>query len=178
MRKSAHNVIFDSPDRALRAVTRLRAEGFQVAEVYSPFPIHGLDEALGRRETHLPWATFAGGLLGMATGIFLTLWTHVVSWPLNIGGKTNSAVPAAIPIIFELTVLFAAFATVFALFARSRLYPRRKGDQAPGLPSPRVTDDHFVVQVLEADASFAPERFAELCTELGPIAIQPRRMGA
>lgn len=171
MSSRIHTLAFDDPEVTLEAVKRLRAEGFSVVDVHSPFPVHGLEDALGWRETRLPWATFAGGALGVTVGLSLALYVHTVSWPLNIGGKTNTAIPGIVPVVFELGVLLAAFGTVIALLALGRLWPRLRPERGPGQPTPRVTDDRFVVLVAERDASFSPARFRALAEELRPTEV-------
>lgn len=169
VRRRVHTVSFDTPRKTLAAVRRFRADGFDVHDVHTPFPIHGMDEALELPETRLGFATLAGGLLGLATALALQGYTHVLSWPLHIGGKSMLAMPALVPVSFELTVLFAAFATVGALFARRRLFPRLL--EPISLPSPTVTDDRFVVVILESDAGFSIARFRETCRSLEPAEL-------
>ncbi len=166
-----HAVAFEDAEDTLHAAKRLRADGFDIVDVHSPFPIHGIEDALGWRDTNLPWATFAGGCLGVAVGLALTMYVHTVSWPLNIGGKTNSAIPGIIPVVFELGVLLAAFGTVFALLFRRRLWPRRRPELGPGQPELRVTDDRFVILVAERDARFSSARFHALLAELEPVEV-------
>lgn len=160
-----HLLSFETPSRALDAVRLLRAESFEVGDVFSPFPIHGIEEALGWRETRLPLATLAGAVLGGSVAIGFQLWSHVRDWPLRIGGKSFSAIPALIPVTFELAVLFAAFATVGTLILRSGLRPRVVST-APD----RATDDAFVVVVLERDGAFSPDLFRRMVTRLAPAA--------
>jgi hypothetical protein len=166
-----HAVTLADPSATLRAAQRLRAEGIEIVDVHSPFPIHGLEEALGWRESNLPWATFVGGLVGVTAGLALTLWTHHVSWPLNLGGKTTTALPAIVPVVFELGILGAALATFFGLLWRRRLWPRRHPESGPGQPGPEVTDDRFVILVLERDASFSLAKFREVSEVLGAVAV-------
>jgi hypothetical protein len=166
-----HVLFFEDPGKTLEAVKKLRASGFEIEEVHSPFPVHGIDEAMGLEESRLPWATLVGGIIGLSIGIALQVWIHTQNWPMNIGGKSNLAGPALIPVIFELTVLFAAFATVGTLIARSRLF--RPGEvPTDQLPHPRVTDDRFAVLVPEAGGSFSMARFDALCEELRPVERQ------
>jgi hypothetical protein len=162
-------LVFDEPAATLGAVERLRREGFEVADVHSPFPLHGAEEALGLRPTRLALATLVGGLVGGLGKLFFQGWVHVVDWPMNIGGKPDVSLPALIPVTFELTVLVAAFATLGVFLVRRRLFPRLAG--APRLPDPRVTDDHFAVLVVERDGGFSPERFRALCTALHPLQV-------
>ena len=166
-RQRVHTVVFDDPEAALNAVRGLRKRGFEIPDVHSPFPIHGMDEAMGLRETRLPWATFIGGLMGISLGLGFQIWTHAVDWPLNIGGKTNIAWQALVPISFEVTVLLAAFATVITLFIRGRLFVRVRPEAPMSQPHQGVTDDRFVVLVKESDGSFSPDRFHALCKQLG-----------
>ena len=167
-RRRMHALVFDDPERTLAAVRSLRSEGFDVGDVHTPFPVHGLEEALGLRPTRLAWATLVGGLLGGSLKLFFEIWVHVVDWPMNIGGKPDASIPALIPVTFEITVLVAAFATLGALFVRRRLFPRLRPERPPRQPHPRVTDDRFVVLVMERDASFSPQRFRALCAAVAP----------
>lgn len=166
-RTRTHLLLFEDPHHTLTAVKRLREAGFTIDEVYSPFPVHGLDEAMGVPDTRLPWATLIGGFIGGTLGLTFQLWTHTIGFPLNIGGKTNAAGPGTIPVTFELTVLFAAFATVFTFIFRNRLFGPKQA-KPDKLPDPRVTDDRFAVLVLENNASFSWDRFSKLCQELEP----------
>lgn len=166
-RHRIHSVSFDDPDAAMHAVRTFRDNGFEVTDVHTPFAVHGMDDALGLPETRLPWATFAGGVLGCCIGMGFQLWTHAVDWPLNIGGKTDIAWQALVPIGFEITILFAAFGTVGALLVSSRLYTRTDPKTPTTQPGPRVTDDRFVVLLAERDAAFSSGRFHQLCESLG-----------
>lgn len=170
-RGRVHMLVFDEPHATVAAVRRLRSEGFDVADVHSPFPLHGADEALGLPPTRIALATLIGGLIGGIGKLAFQGWVHVVDWPMNIGGKPDTALPALVPVTFELTVLVAAFATLGTLFLRRRLFPRLVPAPAPRQPHPRVTDDRFAVLVIERDASFAPDRFRRLVEALGPVEL-------
>jgi mono/diheme cytochrome c family protein len=117
---------FADPEELLRAVRRLRALGVPVLETYSPFPVHGMDEALDERPSRLPWVTGMLGLLGCTGAVALQVWTSVVDYPLVIGGKPLASIPAFLPVMFESTVLIAGLGTVATLFAITRLRPRLK----------------------------------------------------
>ncbi|MCC6552575.1 MAG: DUF3341 domain-containing protein [Polyangiaceae bacterium] len=165
-----HVLVFEDPARTVDAVRRILAAGFVVADVHSPFPLHGLDEVLGVPETRLPWATLTGAALGCGLSFGFQAWTHTASWPLNIGGKPNLSLPALVPIAFELTVLFAALFTVLALIGLAIGHARRRARRAP-LTGVQVTDDRFAVLVPEAGAEFPIEQFRALCNELGPTNV-------
>lgn len=166
-----HTVAFEDPQVALSAVRRFKSEGFQIVDVHSPFPLHGLDEALGWRETRIGYVTLFGGLLGLAMALGLQAYTHGFDWPLNIGGKTDLAWPAMVPVVFELMVLLAAFATVFGFLYLRRLRPRWKLDADIGQPPGNVNDDRFVILVLEQDGGFSKDEFDSLCEELSPVEV-------
>jgi hypothetical protein len=167
-----HTVSFDDPVPTLQAAKRLRKEGYLIADVHSPFPIHGIEATLGWRETRLGYVTLVGGLLGLTLGFGLQAYTHGIAWPLNIGGKTDLAYPAMGPVMFELMVLIAAYLSVFVFLYRRRLRPRLKLDVPIGQPGDRVNDDRFVILVVEQDGGFHRESFLELCAELEPVEVQ------
>jgi hypothetical protein len=170
-RERLHTVVFENPNQTLRAVSALRECGFDISDVHTPFPVHGIEAALGWRDTRIPWATFAGGAVGLCAGFGLQLWVHTIAWPLNIGGKTNAAWQALVPIGFEVTVLLAAFATVGALFWSCGLRFYFRCPVPASLPHPKVTDDRFVVIVKEDDGGFSMDRFRGLCMEMGALEV-------
>jgi hypothetical protein len=167
-RQRTHRLVFDDPRRTLEALRALRAEGFDVDDVYTPYAVHGMDEVLGLPESRLGLATFAGGLAGCVIAFGFQIWTHAIDWPLIIGGKSPLALPAQVPVSFEITILFAALATVGALLVRRRLFPRL-AIAPPGQPSPAVTDDRFVILVVERDGSFPPSRLGEIAVSFGAV---------
>ena len=136
-----------SPEELLDKIKELKSEGKEIQEVYTPFYVHGLDEALGLKRTRLGKATFLYGLIGLFFGCWLTYFTMIKDWPMDIGGKPNATfwqnLPAFVPVIFELVVYFAAHLLVISFFIRSRLYPFKKAEN----PIKRSSDDKFVIQV-------------------------------
>jgi hypothetical protein len=167
-RSRFHAVVMSDPEGALAVVRRLRATGHTVSDVQSPFPIHGLDEAMGLKETRIPGATLVGGVFGLLLAIGFQAWVGVASWPLNIGGKSDLALPALAPVTFEVAVLLAAFSTVGALFYLSGLRPGPRSDLQV---IPGSSDDCFVVVVREADAGFDHERFRQLAGDAGAVRV-------
>ena len=136
-----------SPEELLDKIKELKSDGKEIQEVYTPFYVHGLAEALGLKRTRLGKATFLYGLIGLFFGCWLTYFTMIKDWPMDIGGKPNATfwqnLPAFVPVIFELVVYFAAHLLVISFFIRSRLYPFKKAEN----PIKRSSDDKFVIQV-------------------------------
>jgi hypothetical protein len=125
------------------AVKAVRKEGFKIHDVYTPFPIHGLDTVLGLRDTSLHTAGFVYAITGTATALGFITWALTTDWPLNFGGKPHFSLPAWIPIIFELTVLFSAVGMVLTFCYLCQLAPFVKKDHF----HLRATDDTFVLVI-------------------------------
>src|ERR1700754_3645144 len=105
---------FEEPGALVEAVTKVRAHGFKIYDVYTPCPVHGLEEAMGLQRSRLPWVTVAAGVFWMAAAIAMHFYCSVFVWNLTIGGKPDNSVAASVPITFELTVLFAGVVTAKA----------------------------------------------------------------
>lgn len=140
--------IYTDDDLLLQAVKQVRQEQYHIEEVFTPFPVHGLDKALGLAPTRLAITAFLYGLLGLAVAITLMNYIMIIDWPMDIGGKPSFSflqnMPAFIPIMFELTVFFAAHLMVITFLLRSRLWPFKKAEN----PDVRTTDDHFLMEIV------------------------------
>jgi Protein of unknown function (DUF3341) len=112
---------FDSPEDLLEAARHTYEEGYRRLDAYSPFPVHGLAEAIGFQRTRLPLIALLGGIAGGLGGYLLQYWISVVDYPLNVGGRPLHSWPAFIPVTFELTVLVAALAAVLGMLALNGL---------------------------------------------------------
>jgi hypothetical protein len=108
---------FEDPTSLVAAARRTYDEGYRVFDAFSPFPIHETFEAMHLHDKRVPLMVLGGGILGMLTGLGLQAWVSAVAYPLNIGGRPYLSWPMFIPVTFELTILFAAFAAVFGMFA-------------------------------------------------------------
>jgi len=108
---------FEDPTSLVAAARRTYDEGYRVFDAFSPFPIHETFEAMHLHDKRVPLMVLGGGILGMLTGLGLQAWVSAVAYPLNIGGRSYLSWPMFIPVTFELTILFAAFAAVFGMFA-------------------------------------------------------------
>jgi hypothetical protein len=158
---------FPDTDHLLGAVRKARREMFRVYDVFTPFPVHGLDEALGVRRTRLPWVTLFCALTGLTTAIVLQGYTNVLDWPLNVGGKPDNSTLAFIPICFELSVLFGGLGSVAALLLRARLYPGKTA----WLVNPGITDDVFAMVVRRPSDDETHQRALALLEECGAASV-------
>ncbi|MBK9292698.1 MAG: DUF3341 domain-containing protein [Bacteroidetes bacterium] len=152
----------------LKGVKHMKSKGLQVADVLSPFPVHGLDKALGLRRSRLTRVAFAGGAIGGILGFLFQAWVFTVAYPINFGGKPLFSAPSFMPVTFELTVLFAAFSMVIAYFISHNIGPGAK----PLIHDERTTDDHFLVVVaLPEDDEKQMEQIKTVMTEAGAEGI-------
>jgi hypothetical protein len=108
--------LYDNPDALLQAAARVREHGFQGADAYTPYPVHGLSEALGIKKSWVPYVTLVMGLSGAGLGLLFQIWTSAYDWPINVGGKPMVSLPAFIPVTFECGVLVGGTMTLAALF--------------------------------------------------------------
>jgi hypothetical protein len=156
------------------AVKQARKSGYRIHDVYTPFPIHGLDAAMGLRDTSLHSAGFIYGITGTAVAFSFITWAFTTDWPLNIGGKPFFALPAWIPIMFELTVLFAAVGMVLTFCYLCQLAPFVKKDHF----NLRSTDDTFVM-VLECTDRTDENDTLRFLQEIGgqEVAVQYKETG-
>jgi hypothetical protein len=166
-RQAAVVGVFETEEALLRAVRAARAGGMTIRDAYTPYAVHGLDEAMGLPPTRLGRVCFLFGAAGATLAMGFQLWASAVNWPANIGGKSFAAVPALIPIAFELTILFAALGTVLTFFVRARLHPGRAAEP----PAPGVTDDRFALSLDPPGAD--PDAARRILTEAGAVAVQP-----
>jgi hypothetical protein len=158
---------FEEESAVLHALRICRERGLETLDVVSPFPIHGLDEALGIRRTRLPWLTLAGGLAGLALGLAAQYWSSASDWPLDVGGKPFDSFPAFVPVAFELTILGAGLCTVFGLLGRIGLHPWRR----VGPTRPRTSDDRIAIVLAQHDARVEPREMRQVMLECGAVEV-------
>jgi len=156
--------------RLADAVWAARRKNFRIYDIYAPYPIHDLDNAMGIRRTRLPWVTLAAGVTGTLSGIFLQFYTSVLDWPLNVGGKPDNSTLAFVPIAFELTVLFGGLATVAALFLRTRLFPGKR----ECLAAEGQTNYSFALILRKRDDTFDTDLAYSILQQSGATAIEEK----
>lgn len=158
--------VLQTEEGLLATCRAARERDLGIHDAYTPYAVHGLDEAMGLKPTRLGQVCFVLGLTGLSLALGFQLWTSIWDWPLNIGGKSHAALPALIPIAFELTILFAALGSVLAIFIRAGLWPGKK----VSLLAQGITDDRFVLTLQCSDAELDAAR--ALLSEHGSSEIQ------
>ena len=150
MSKNTIYGIFDCEEVLLSSVKEIRENKIEIIEVYSPFPVHGLDKALGLKETRMAITAFIYGCIGISLASLMIYNIMIIDWAQNIGGKPNFTfyhnMPSFIPVMFECTVLFAAHLMSITYLVRNGLYPGGTSDS----PDDRTTDDKFLM-VIDVD---------------------------
>ena len=164
--------VFDDEDTLLHAVDNVRAAGVKIYDVFSPYPVHGIDDALGIERSRLPIAAFFYGMCGLAFSLWMQIYMLGFDWPMIIGGKPNIALPAFIPVSFELTVFFTCHGMVITFYTISKLYPRFK---TPVLDV-RSTDDKFVMAILLDEQSSQMPQLTQLLRENGASEVNQKEM--
>jgi hypothetical protein len=149
MKKDFLLAIYDCEEKLLKSAEKARDKNIEMYDVYTPFPVHGLDDAMGIKRSFLPYVTFLMGACGLALAVGFQIWTSAFDWPTIIGGKPFISWPAFIPISFELTVLFAAHSTVVAFLVYNKLYPGKK----PVIMHEEQTCNKFVIAIEKDSAN-------------------------
>jgi mono/diheme cytochrome c family protein len=162
---------FDDENAMLDAARQVRDAGYTRTDVFAPFPVHGIDEALGIKPTRLPWFTLAAGLTGTAVAYSMQVWMNGIDYPYIISGKPYISLPAFTPVAFELTVLFAAFTTVFVMFGRNGL-PRFSNPVFTNPKFDRASDDRFFLWVDSRDKYFNSDKVQALLQATGPLSLE------
>ena len=168
MAKVIH-ALYNDDDILMNAVKAVRKEHYHIEEVYTPFPVHGLDKVMGLEDTRIAITAFMYGLVGLSVAITMMNFIMIEDWPQDIGGKPSFSylenMPAFVPIMFEMTVFFAAHLMVITFYMRSKLWPFKKAEN----PDVRTTDDHFLMAI---DAgSHDVEAVSNFLTETGAVEI-------
>lgn len=162
--------IYEDEDVLISAVKQVRAAGIKIHEVFSPYPVHGLDEALGYKRSRLPIAAFMFGFLGTALALTMQGYMLAIDWPMIIGGKNYASV-TFVPVTFELTVLLAALGMVGTFLVVSNMRPWAK----PRIFDKRSTDDKHVMAVDLDENKVSSEEVKRILSENGASEVNPKQ---
>lgn len=163
------HALYADDDILMQAVKQVRSERYNIDEVYTPFPVHGLDKAMGLAPTRLAICSFLYALVGLTVATWMMNFIMIQDWPQDIGGKPSFSyyqnMPAFVPIMFELTVFFGAHLMVITFYMRSKIWPFKKAEN----PDLRTTDDHFLM-VIDA-GSHDVEKMTKFLDNTGALEI-------
>ncbi|QHT66611.1 DUF3341 domain-containing protein [Rhodocytophaga rosea] len=164
--------IYDDEDVLLKAVKKVRSSGVKIHECYTPFPIHGLDVALGHKRSRLPIAAFMFGLTGTTCAVLMISLMMGYDWPMIIGGKPFVPIPDLVPVSFELTVLFAALGMVATFLITNNLWPGKR----PLMFDSRSTDNKFVMAVDLSKNKLAADEITSILKNFGATEVNTKQV--
>ena len=162
---------FETADQLMSAAEKVRDEGFKRWDCHTPYPIHGLDGAMGIRPTILPWIVLGGGFTGFCGGLLMQGWMNGISYPFLISGKPFFSIPASIPVAFELTILLSAFGAFGGMLALNGL-PRMFNPLFRSDCFRRATADRFFISIEARDRRFDADSNARFLRGIGANAIE------
>jgi len=161
---------FEGPEKILHAAAKVREAGFSDWDVHSPYPLHGMDDAMGEKRSPLGWIVGGMAIAGFVLGLWLQWWASSVAYPLIVSGKLYFSYQAYFPITFSLTVLFSVFGTVFGMFGmiqQSYHHPVFYSENFA-----KATDDGFFVSILASDPKFDADKTREFLKSIGGEQIE------
>jgi hypothetical protein len=162
---------FEDVDSVIHAAMHVRDAGYERWDVHTPFPVHGMDAAMGIRPTILPWLVLAGGVTGLLSGLALQWFTNAFDYKFMVSGKPFLSIPTWIPVCFELTILFAALTGVFGMLLLNGL-PHLYNPLFKSRRFRRATNDRFFVVIDASDPQFDREETEKMLSELGAAAVE------
>lgn len=151
----------------VKAATKTREAGYKNADAITPYPVHGMEDALGIKRSGIPYVTFIAAITGGSAGLLLQWWTSAVNFPINVAGKPFFSLPAFIPVTFELTILFAALSSVVALFVVCKL---PKVD--PPIIDPDLTSHKFAIFVPDSEMGYDEGKIEKMFRDLGAAEVK------
>jgi hypothetical protein len=162
---------FRNTGHLMHAAKKTNKAGYKKYDCYSPFPIHGMDDAMGLKPSKLGFIVLGHALVGFLGGLALQIWTSSIAYPLNISGKPFVNLPAFVPVTFELTILLSAFGAVFGMFFLNNM-PRHHNPLFNSEAFKRTTDDGFFVVIEAEDPLFNKEKTTQFLKDAGAIHIE------
>lgn len=167
------NGLFDSPDKIIAAAEKVSSLGYKKFDVHTPYPVHGMDNAMKLPPSNLGYAALIFGLTGTLTALLVTYWMSVIDYPNIIGGKPFFAFPAFVPILFEVTVLAASVATVFTMLFFFFKFPNNSHPLHDTDYMKSVSSDKYGISIQSSDPIFEEDKVKILLSELGAKIIEP-----
>ena len=162
---------FSNPATLMHAAEATHKAGYTHFDAHSPFPIHGMDKAMGLGNSRVGYICLLGGITGLSIATWLQWWTGAIDYPLNISGKPFFAVEPSIPVMFELTVLFSAYAAVLGMLAFNGL-PRPYNPLFYSENFSRASDDAFFLFIATSDDKYDKDKTTAMMKELGALRIE------
>lgn len=170
---------FDTPEACMHAAEKVRDAGYQSWDVHTPYPVHGMEHAMGLKSTKLGWVAMAAGMLGLVTAVFMIYFMNASEWdilgfrgyPLVVGGKPPGAFPSMVPIMFELSILLTGFGTLLGLFHVARL-PRHHHPVFESERFAAASDDKFFISIETEDPKFDLEETRQMLESLAPTHLE------
>jgi hypothetical protein len=167
---------FATPHDLYRACERVRDAGYTKWDAHTPFPVHGLDRAMGMRRSPMPFIVLGMALLGAAAGFGLQYWVHSIEYPLTISGKPTFAWPAYVPITFELGILFGSLGAVFGMLGLNQL-PMHWHPLFSSTPFERASNDTFFISIESWDPKFDAGKTVQFLQGIGARRVELVRSG-
>lgn len=162
---------FKNPGHLMKAAKLTHKAGYKKFDCYSPFPIHGMDDAMGLKPSKLGYIVMGHALIGFLGGLALQIWTSAIAYPINISGKPFINLPAFIPVTFELTILLSAFGAVFGMFFLNNM-PKHHNPLFNSDYFKKATDDGFFVVIEAEDPLFSPDKTKAFFEQAGAVHIE------
>lgn len=162
---------FDNPQQLFTACESVRDEGYRHWDAHTPFPVHGLDGAMGMSASKVPWIVLGMALMGTTIGLTLQWWTSAVDYPIMIAGKPFESWPAWVPVTFELTILLGAFGAVFGMLGLNKL-PTFNHPLFNSQRFERATDDKFFIAIESRDPNYDAKKTKKLLQKLGATNVE------
>jgi hypothetical protein len=167
MSNTVYYGVFGTETDILDATKTAKAKGCEIIDTFTPYAVHGLNDAQGLAPSRMTWVCFLLGLFGFTVAVTMMYWMNSYDWPINIGGKPHNSWPAFVPIAFELTVLHAALGSVAVLLIRSGLLPGKEAK----LAHPGVTNDKFVIALKQNNIATDKDAVAALFADFDALEI-------
>ncbi len=162
---------YDTSAQVLHAAQKVRKAGYTKFDAHTPFPVHGMDAAMGLPDSRVGWVVFFGGLLGVSGAVLMMWWMGGVDYPLVIGGKPAFTLPSSVPIMFELMILLFSFGALFAMLHINKL-PRHNHPIFESETFRSATDDKFFISIESEDPKFDLAETKSVLETTHPVTLE------